>query len=63
MARAADFIERIASDHLTARDQFAKCAMAAMLTHNVGNDWPEHKNVAMQAYDMADKMLRARGAA
>ncbi|UVE55280.1 hypothetical protein [Burkholderia sp. EMB26] len=48
---------------MTLRDYFAAKAMAAMLTHNVDDDWPEHKNVAKHAYDMADEMLRARGEA
>ncbi|WP_175698514.1 hypothetical protein [Burkholderia ambifaria] len=48
---------------MTLRDYFAAKAMAAMLTHDVNGDWPEHTNVAKHAYDMADEMLRARGAA
>lgn len=45
---------------MTLRDYFAAKAMASMLTHSVGDDWPEHKNVAMHAYNMADEMLAAR---
>ncbi|MBU9446899.1 hypothetical protein QZM26_00030 [Burkholderia multivorans] len=48
---------------LSLRDYFAAKAMGAMLMHDVNGDWPEHKNVAKHAYDMADEMLRARGEA
>jgi hypothetical protein len=46
---------------MSLRDWVASKAMAAMLTRTVNGDWPEHKNVAKHAYDMADEMLRARG--
>ncbi|KVU48193.1 hypothetical protein WK69_10815 [Burkholderia ubonensis] len=51
-----------ASAGMSLRDYFAAKSMAAMLTHDVNGDWPDHKNVAKHAYDMADEMLHARGA-
>lgn len=54
--------ESMALGGVTVRDYFAAKAMQAMLTHEVNGDWPEHKNVAKHAYDMADEMLRAREA-
>lgn len=45
---------------MSLRDYFAAKAMTAMLTHEVNGDWPEHQNVAMHAYNMADAMLAER---
>ena len=54
----------IISDGMTLRDYFAAKAMQAMASspEHCSDGWA-HSDIAIQAYELADAMLRARGEA